>query len=60
MYNGHWESSKPHAERRAITEHFCWGNTITTAYKTRKTNSDFCLNFYASEAHKKVRGVQQL
>ena len=26
----------------------------TISYKTRKTNSDFCLNFCASEAHTKV------
>ena len=25
-----------------------------TSYKTRKTNLDFCFNFYASEAHTKV------
>ena len=36
-----------------------WQHT-TTYYKTRQTNSDFYLNFYAGEAHTKVRGMQQI
>ena len=30
---------------------------LNNSFKTRKTNSDFCLNFCTSEAHTKVRGV---
>ena len=32
----------------------------TTFYKTRKTTSNFCLNFCAGEVHTKVRGVLQI
>ena len=28
--------------------------------KTRKTNSDFCLNFCLGEANTKVKGIQQI
>ena len=31
---------------------FLWQHT-PTSYKTRKPNSDFCLNFCAGEAHKR-------
>ena len=50
------KSSKTYPERAAIAEHFCWGNT-TTSYKTKKTNLDFCLNFFAIKAYTKVRGL---
>ena len=33
---------------------------INASYKTRKTNSDFCLNFCACEAHTKMRNVRQV
>ena len=29
---------------------------VTSSYKTRKTNSDFCLKFSADEAHTKKSG----
>ena len=56
-YEGCSKSSKPHQERRVIAEHFLLWQHIIISYKTGKTNSDFCLNFCAGEAHTKVRGV---
>ena len=47
------ESSELHPESRAKIEHFSAGN-ITTSYKSRITNSDFCVG----EAHTKTRGLQ--
>ena len=49
-----WEKEPFYASPRwVITRIFCFGNTLTS-YKTRKTNSGFCLNFCASKAHTKV------
>ena len=57
IYKGHSKCSKPHPERRAIAECYCWGQHTTTSYKMKKTNSNLCLNFYAGEAHRKMKGV---
>ena len=51
----HLKSSKPHPER--TVEGFCCHSTLSLINKTRKTNSDFCLNFCAGEAHTQMRGV---
>ena len=42
-------SKKRKGNRRAIAEHFCYS-------KTRKTSSDFSVNFCAGEAHTNMRG----
>ena len=45
--------SQPYTEKRTIAEHLL----LQQPTITRKSNSDFCLNFHAFEAHKKVTGV---
>lgn len=47
-------------KEEVIAEHFSSGNTLPLVIKLEKTNSNFCLNFCAVEAHTKVRGVQQI
>ena len=49
-----FKNTKIHTERRALVYIF-YGNIIS--YRTKLTNSDFCLNFSAGEAHTKVKGV---
>ena len=36
LSKGHSKSSKPHAERRSIAEHFCRGNTLPLLIKLEK------------------------
>ena len=47
IYEGRSKNSKPHLER-TMTIFLLWQHT-TTLWKTRFTNSDFCLNFCAGE-----------
>ena len=54
MNEGHSKSSNPHPERRAIAVYVCHSNTLTTSFKTRKTNFNFC----PSVIHAKVKNLK--
>ena len=47
---GRSKASKLYRERRTIADYLSW--QYYKFLKTKKTNSNFCLNFYAGEAHK--------
>ena len=54
IYVGNLKTSKPLPEKRAITKHFCFGNT-TISYKTKKKyNWHICFNFCAADAKGEV------
>ena len=52
---GSLKNSKPLSGRRATAEQFCWGNTNTSCYKSRKNNSNFSLCLCTGETHTKAK-----
>ena len=51
VYVVRFKGFKRHSERRGLPEHFCCGATPRILKKTKKANSDFCLNFCTGEAN---------